>query len=60
MYHHSYDNSVKAILQEDATEIVPYLLPGAIFVDVLDIEIIRSTLRADRVYQIDYQDIPQI
>jgi len=60
MYHHSYDNSMKAILQEDAAEIVPYLLPGAIFVDVLDIEILRSTLRADHVYQIYYQDTPHI
>ncbi len=60
MYYHSYDNSMKSILQEDAAEIVPQLLPGAIFVDVLDIEVLRSTLRADRVYRIYYQDVPHI
>jgi hypothetical protein len=55
-----YDNSMKAILKEDAADIVPQLLPGAIFVDVLDIEVLRSALRVDRVYQIYYQDRPHI
>jgi hypothetical protein len=51
---------MKAILKEDAADIVPQLLPGAIFVDVLDIEVLRSALRVDRVYQIYYRDRPHI
>ncbi|HTK11293.1 MAG TPA: hypothetical protein VL485_29245 [Ktedonobacteraceae bacterium] len=58
--HQPYDNSIKAILKEDAADIVPQLLPGAIFVDVLDIEVLRSALRVDRVYQIYYRDRPHI
>jgi hypothetical protein len=55
-----YDSSIKAILSEDAEDIVPYLLPGATIVQSLNIEVLRPPLRADRVYQISYQNTDHI
>ena len=50
-----YDSSLKALVQEQAAEILPNFLPGAIFELTLDIEIIRPTMRADKVYRVQYR-----
>jgi hypothetical protein len=50
-----YDMAVKAMLKDDARQIIPILLPGATLLGVLDIEIIQSNLRADRAYSILYE-----
>lgn len=50
-----YDSSIKAIFKEDAAQIVPRLLKGAIFLRVLDLEILRPPMRADRAYGIEYE-----
>ncbi len=55
-----YDSSLKALVQEQAAEILPNFLPGAIFEQTLDIEIIRPTMRADKVYRVQYRDQPHI
>jgi predicted transposase YdaD len=60
MYQQPYDTSMKAMLQEDAPEIVPQILPGAIFIDALDIEVLPAVVRADQVYQILYHNVPHI
>ncbi len=51
---------MKAIFKEDAANILPRLLPGATLIDVLDIEDLRSTIRVDRVYRIQYRGKPHI
>ncbi|MBV9231811.1 MAG: hypothetical protein JOZ18_21055 [Chloroflexi bacterium] len=51
-----YDSSVKAIFQEDTASILPHILEGAEFIDVLDIEVMRPPMRADRAYRIKYDD----
>ena len=53
-----YDSSIKAILNEDAPAILPLLLPGVEVLEVLDVEILRSPMRADRVYRVLYRDRP--
>jgi hypothetical protein len=55
-----YDSSVKGILQEDAAEIVPQLLPGAVVLDTIDIEVLRPALRTDRVYRISYRSMAHL
>jgi Trp operon repressor len=60
MKQQPYDSSMKALFQADAPEILPQILPGAIFVDKLDIEVLRPPQRVDRVYQIYYHDKPHI
>jgi predicted transposase/invertase (TIGR01784 family) len=60
MYQQPYDTSMKAMLQEDAPEIVSQFLPGAIFIDALDVEILPAIVRADQVYHILYHDLPHI
>jgi predicted transposase YdaD len=58
--HHPYDNSIKNILKEDAAKILPHLLSGVELIDTLDIEVMRSPMRADRVYLVRYKDQPHI
>ena len=55
-----YDSSIKAILNEDAPAILPLLLPGVEVIEVLDVEVLRSPMRADRVYRVRYRGKPHI
>ncbi|MBV9689400.1 MAG: hypothetical protein JO202_06790 [Ktedonobacteraceae bacterium] len=55
-----YDISMKSLLKEDAAEIIPRLLPGATLLEALDIEVVRTPMRADRVYRIHYRGQPHI
>ncbi len=49
-----FDTSFKAWIRAHPGEILPWLLPGVIYVDTLDVEIIRSTMRADKVFRVQY------
>jgi hypothetical protein len=51
-----YDTSLKSLVQEHAAEILPCLCPGVVFEREIDIEIIRPTMRADRVYLVWYRN----
>ena len=53
-----YDSSIKGIFEEDAATILPDLIEGVKFVEVLNIEILRTPLRADGVYRVQYKDRP--
>ncbi len=53
-----YDSSIKAILNEDAPAILPLLLPGVEVLEVLDIEVLRPPIRADRVHRVLYRNRP--
>jgi len=55
-----FDSSLKDLMQEQAAEIIPHLLEGAQFIDTLNVEIIRPTMRADGVYLVQYRGRPHI
>jgi len=48
------------LLGDEVAEILPNLLPGSDFVDEHNIEIDRTTLKADLVYNIRYKGLPHI
>jgi hypothetical protein len=50
-----YDGSIKTIFKNDAANILPHLLPGTIWQETLDIEVLRSPMRVDRVYRVLYR-----
>ncbi len=50
-----FDSSLKDLIQEEAAEIIPHFLEGAQFIDTLNVEIIRPTMRADGVYLVQYR-----
>src|SRR5260221_12560521 len=50
-----FDSSLKDLVQEEAAEIIPHFLEGAQFIDTLNVEIIRPTMRADVVYLVQYR-----
>jgi predicted transposase YdaD len=55
-----YDNSLKALFGDEAPDILSYLLPGTELVGEENIEIDRSKLKADLVYNIKYEGRPHI
>src|SRR6266702_7965768 len=55
-----FDSSLKDLIQEEAAEIIPHFLEGAQFIDTLNVEIIRPTMRADGVYLVQYRGRPHV
>ena len=55
-----YDQALKSLLGDEVAEILPNLLPEAEFINEQNIEIDRTTLRADLVYNIQYRGDPHI
>jgi len=55
-----YDNSLKALFGDEAATILPQLLPGTELIDEQNIEIDRSKLRADLVYNVLQKGLPHI
>lgn len=55
-----YDTSLKQWVKNDPNHIIPVLLPGAEYLEPLDIETIRPTMRANRVFKILYYGRPCI
>jgi hypothetical protein len=47
-----YDSALKSLLGDEVAEILPNLLPGSEYVSEQNIEIDRTTLKADLVYNI--------
>lgn len=50
-----YDSLLKSLLEGHERELLPYFFSEAIYLDTLDIEVHRTTLRVDRVYKILYE-----
>jgi hypothetical protein len=50
-----YDTTLKTWIKENPQEILPILLPGAIFQEAIDIERIKPTMRTDRVFKALYR-----
>jgi hypothetical protein len=57
---HAYDNSLKALFGDEVAQILPKLLPDAEVVSEQNIEIDRTKLKADLVYNIVYRGEPHI
>lgn len=55
-----YDNVLKLLLENQEAVMLPYFLEDAQFVRVLDLEVLKSPLRVDRVYEIRYRREPHI
>ncbi|MBV9689113.1 MAG: Rpn family recombination-promoting nuclease/putative transposase [Ktedonobacteraceae bacterium] len=55
-----YDSALKSLLEDHAAEIIPLLLPDARMLEELNDEILKPSLRADRVYRIWYRERPCI
>jgi len=55
-----YDSALKSLLGDEVAEILPNLLPGLQYVSEQNIEIDRTTLKADLVYNIKYRGLPHI
>lgn len=51
-----YDSSLKSLLQEDAERILPRLIPGAVFIEALDVEVLPPAMRSDRVFVVELYD----
>ncbi len=50
-----YDTTFKDWIRKEARNVLPLFLPGAIYEETLDVEIIRPTMRADKVFKGEYQ-----
>lgn len=55
-----YDRALKSLFGNEAAEILPNLLPGSTYIGEQNIEIDRTTLRADLVYNIQYRGSPHV
>ncbi|MBV9231573.1 MAG: hypothetical protein JOZ18_19850, partial [Chloroflexi bacterium] len=56
----AYDNTLKALFGDEAAEIISNLLPGVELVGEPNIEVDRSKLKADLVYNILWRGKPAI
>jgi hypothetical protein len=50
-----YDTTFKDWMRKEAREVLPLFIPGATFEETLDVEIVRPTMRADKVFKGKYQ-----
>ena len=51
-----YDSSLKSLLQEDPERLLPRLLPGAVYIEALDVEVLPPAMRSDRVFVVELYD----
>ena len=52
-----FDTTLKDWLRQAAASVLSILLPGAVYTETLTIELIRPTIRADKVFKITYEAI---
>jgi predicted transposase YdaD len=50
-----YDSLLKLLIEGQECEILPQLWPGVEYIETIDIEVLRSPLRVDRVYIVRYR-----
>ncbi len=55
-----YDSTLKSWVKDDPKTIIPVLLPGAVFQEAVDIEVIKPTMRSDRVFKVLYEGTPHL
>ena len=51
-----YDTLLKSLLEGQEQQMLPYFLPGAEYLETLNVEVIRPPLRVDRVYRVKYSE----
>jgi len=56
----SYDSSLKALVQQQAPDMLPLFLPGVVYEETLNVEVIRPTMRVDKVYKVGYRGTEHI
>jgi predicted transposase YdaD len=49
-----YDTLLKSLFEGQEEQVLPYFLDGAVYLETLDIEVMRTILRVDRVYKVLY------
>lgn len=49
-----FDSTLKELVQKQPQEILNVLLPGAVYEETLNVESIRPTIRADKVFKVMY------
>lgn len=50
-----YDNLLKSLLEGQEKQMLPYFVPGAEYLETLNVEAIRTPLRVDRVYLVKHK-----
>src|SRR6266487_2826636 len=50
----TYDTLLKSLFEGQEEKMLPYFLEGAVYLETLDIEVVRTILRVDRVYKVLY------
>src|SRR5436305_91274 len=50
-----YDNVLKSLFEGQEAEMLPCFVPGVEYLEVLNVEALRTPLRADRVYKVRHQ-----
>ena len=50
-----YDSTLKEWILQQPQEIIAVLLPGAIYQETVNVEVIKPTLRADKVFKVFYE-----
>lgn len=56
----AYDTTLKTWVQEQARDILPVFLPGAMYEETLNVEIIRPAMRVDKVFKVMYRELDHI
>src|SRR5579864_3444963 len=51
-----FDTTFKDWIRKSAAEILPLFLPDAVYEGALDVEIIKPTMRTDRVFRVTFTD----
>ena len=51
-----YDNFLKSLFEGRERDILPYFLSDVEYLETLDIEVHRTTLRVDRVYKVLHEE----
>jgi hypothetical protein len=49
-----YDTSLKELVDKQAKDILPVLLPGAVYEGTLNVEIVKPVMRTDKAYIVSY------
>ena len=55
-----YDNLLKSLLEGQEKQMLPYFIPGAEYLETLNVEAVRTPLRLDRVYLVRQRERKKI
>ena len=55
-----YDSLFKSLLEGYESQLLPHFCEGTKYIETLDVEVHRTTLRVDRVYKVWYKDEPHV